>query len=118
MASSAVVSASETGVRSGLVVDVQVERPEAAHGDRVGVIGEQVGQPKVVGQTSMERIARPCSRGVGGRACVPTLLSGDRASGEKTRAEAGASSPLATAPSQRALRRGVIVPATAWDSSR
>ena len=56
MACSAVVSASETGVRSGFGGDVQVERSEAAHGDRVGVIGEQVSQPKVVGQTSMERI--------------------------------------------------------------
>jgi hypothetical protein len=53
---------------------VQVERLEAAHGDRVSVIGEQMGQSKVVGQASVERSIRPCSRGVGD-GHVPTLLA-------------------------------------------
>jgi hypothetical protein len=53
---------------------MQVERFEAAHRDRVGVVGEQMCQSKVVGQTSQKRIVKPCSRGVGDRH-VPTLLA-------------------------------------------
>ena len=86
---------------------MQVERPEAAHGDRVGVIGEQVSQPQVVGQTSMERIASPCSRGVGD-GHVPTLLSGTEHPAKRLQPSR---SELAVGNGniQRALRRRVIV---------
>jgi hypothetical protein len=39
----------------GLGRDVQVERLEAAHGDRVGVVGQQVGESQVVGQPPVGR---------------------------------------------------------------
>src|SRR4029450_8401587 len=55
--------------------DMQIERFEAAHSDGVGIIGEQTSQPKVISQTSKERIVRPCSHGIGD-GHVPTLLAG------------------------------------------
>src|SRR4029450_458771 len=55
--------------------DRQIERFEAAHSDGVGIIGEQMSQPKVISQTSKERIVRPCSRGLGA-GHVPPLLAG------------------------------------------
>ena len=85
MACSAAVSASDTGVRSGFGSDMQVERPEPAHRDRVGVVGEQMGQPEVVGQAAAERIIRPCSRGVGD-GHVPYATGRSPASGGKTQA--------------------------------
>jgi hypothetical protein len=54
---------------------MQIERFEAAHSDGVGIIGEQMSQPKVISQTSKERIVRPCSHGIGD-GHVPTLLAG------------------------------------------
>ena len=111
MACSAAVSASETGVRSGLEVTCRSSDLEAAHGDRVGVIGEQMGQPKVVGQASMERIARPCSRGVGD-GHVPTLLAGTEHPAKRLK-PSRREIAVRDGNVQRALRRCVIVPATA-----
>jgi hypothetical protein len=55
MACSAALASSETGVRPDLAV---------THGDLIGA-GKQTAQPKVVRQTSMNRIVRSCSRGIG-----------------------------------------------------
>ena len=90
---------------------MQIERFEAAHSDGVGVIGEQMSQPKVVSQTSNERIVKPCSRGVGD-GHVPTLLAGAEHPAERLEP---ASCELTTRHGsvQRTLRSCVIMPATA-----
>ena len=64
---------------------MQIERFEAAHSDGVGIIGEQMSQPKVISQTSKERIVRPCSHGIGD-GHVPYATGRSRASGGKTQA--------------------------------
>jgi hypothetical protein len=90
---------------------MQVERFEAAHGDGVGVIGEQMSQPKVVSQTSKERIVRPCSRGVGD-GHVPTLLARAEHPAERLK-PARRELTIRHRGVQRTLRGGVVMPTTA-----
>ena len=111
MACSAAVSASDTGVRSGLAVTCRSSDLEPAHGDRVGVVGEQMGQPEVVGQAAVERIVRPCSRGVGD-GHVPYATGRNPASGERLK-PGGREIAVRNGSVQCALRRCVIVAATA-----
>jgi hypothetical protein len=90
---------------------MQIERFEAAHSDRVGIIGEQMSQPKVISQTSKERIVRPCSHGVGD-GHVPTLLAGAEHPAERLK-PAWCELTTRHGSVQRTLRRSVVMPATA-----
>ena len=52
---STAVSASDTGVRSGLLAHVQVLRAEAGHRDGVRGVREQMGEGEIVGVTGHSR---------------------------------------------------------------
>ena len=74
-------SASVTGVRSGLVDHVQVERLEPLHGQRVGVVGQDVRQPQVVGVVGGHALRRRRSPRTGGRGSVSPWRSAELPAG-------------------------------------